>query len=79
MEWRPSQPSSWEGSVLGKGSRTREGWHAQEQAEAGMGAALPVRGAVVCGEAEISGVRSQRASRATMRSLETSLWFRARV
>ena len=56
MEWRPSQPSSWEGSVLGKGSRTGEGWHAQEQAEAGVGAALPVHGAMICGEAEISGV-----------------------
>lgn len=45
MEWRPSQPSSWEGSVLGKGSRTGEGWHAQEQAEAGVVAALPACGA----------------------------------
>lgn len=79
MEWRPSQPSSWEGSVLGKGSRTGEGWHAQEQAEAGVVAALPACGAAVCGKAEISRVRSQRASRATMRCLETGLWFRARV
>lgn len=45
MERRPSQPSSWEGSVLGKGSRTGEGWHAQEQAEAGVVAALPACGA----------------------------------